>query len=177
LAPVISIFGSQIQIHYYSSTKFRSFIMKFAALAVLLATTPSSVHGFAGLSSFAGRSNVVTKATGYRDSLLMYELSGDPNSNRNNDRNSADTNANVWSVLATTEKWICETLSSNDGENGNPYSRKEVNYVCEASEDSPLIAANMFKRLREARELGQRHGVTEEDHLVDQGELLASSHK
>ena len=44
-------------------------------------------------------------------------------------------------------------------------------YVCETNEESPMIAANIFKRLREARELGQRHGVSEEDHRTEQGRL------
>ena len=115
-----------------------------------------------------GRTSTNTPAaTSYRASLLRYENSPDGTS----DNAPASSNqANVWSVLAHTEKWISETLASTETETGNPYSRKEVNYVCETNTDSPMIAANMFKRLREARELGQQHGVSEEDHKMQQGE-------
>lgn len=139
--------------------------MKFATAFALLSTIPAA-SAFAGMgNSFAGRTatsnaNVVVVPTSYRSSWLSYENSRD---------NPRSSDPNVWSVLAHTEKWISQTLASTETASGNPYSRKEVNYVCETNEDSPMIAANMFKRLREARELGQRHGVSEEDHMVDQG--------
>ncbi|CAB9516776.1 expressed unknown protein [Seminavis robusta] len=135
--------------------------MKFVTAVSWIAGV-SSVAAFAGLSTFTGRP--MQQATGYRASWLMYENSPDGAA-----KGGGGDQANVWSVLAHTERWICETLASTETDNGNPYSRKEVNYVCETNADSPMIAANMFKRLREARELGQRHGKTEADHKVDQG--------
>jgi hypothetical protein len=134
--------------------------MKFLSCIAWIATAHTAVA-----FSLAKNSNA---ATGYRASLLMYENSPDGSSDSKN--NAAPNQANVWSVLAHTEKWISETLASTETDNGNPYSRKEVNYVCETNTDTPMIAANMFKRLREARELGQQHGVSEEDHKVVQGQ-------
>ena len=146
--------------------------MKFVT-AIAVISTASTAAAFTGLSTFSGRpasSNMMAeatnrnKATGYRASLLMYENSRDP-------PNRGGADANVWTVLAHTEKWISETLAANEQPGGrNPYSRKEVNYVCETNEDSPMIVANIFKRLREARETGEEHGVSEEDRQADQGE-------
>lgn len=128
-------------------------------IAIAWMSTASTASAFA---SFGGARPTFANAvpTGYRDSELLYENARDGN---------PSPDSNVWSVLANTEKWISDTLSSSESGNGNPYSRKEVNYVCETNEESPMIAANMFKRLREARELGQRHGESEEDHRMDQG--------
>jgi len=132
--------------------------------AITWITTISSAAAFAVLTPFSkGRAlnadaNI---ATAYRASLLRYENS--------QDGNARSDSSNVWSVLAHTETWISDTLASTETASGNPYSRKEVNYVCETSEESPMIAANMFRRLREAREIGQRHGVAEEDRKADQG--------
>jgi hypothetical protein len=146
--------------------------MKFVSCIAWIATANTAV-AFSGLSSFTGTKTThhpksANVATGYRASLLMYENS--PDGSSSDSKNNAA--ANVWSVLAHTEKWISETLASTETDSGNPYSRKEVNYVCETNTDSPMIAANMFKRLREARELGQQHGVTEEDHKINQGEVV-----
>lgn len=138
--------------------------MKFIT-AISLISAASSAAAFAGLSSFSRTSTATANhhvATGYRESFVMYENERDRRGNSNTD--------NVWSVLANTEKWISETLQSSDnGSGGNPYSRKEVNYVCETQQDSPMITANIFKRLREAREMGELHGQSEEDHLAQQG--------
>lgn len=132
--------------------------------AIVLLSTLNAASAFTGISSFKGRrqdfvANANQAATGYRDSYLFYEREG----------GNSRGDSNVWSVLANTEKWISETLAASETSNGNPYSRKEVNYVCETNEESAMIAANLFKRLREARELGQQHGESEEDHKADQG--------
>ena len=150
--------------------------MKFStALSawILAATAVHSAQGFSGPIPFSRhpaveKSAVLSSAsatTGYRASWLHYENSRDPSSS------SSSSDANVWTILSHTEQWISETLASNDTGNGNPYSRKEVNYVCETQADAPMIVANLFKRLREAREIGERHGMDEEDRMTDQGEF------
>lgn len=138
----------------------------------------------------------------------------EPSSNDIGDNESSDganANANVWSVLANTERWISETLDrSNDAaraanerrdaeeakreqleeeqqqkkkmhfadekqqsedeqekskrkkkrlpRSDNPYARKEVTYVCETGSELASIVGGMFRRVREARELGEGHG-------------------
>lgn len=91
----------------------------------------------------------------------------------------------VWSVLAATERWIGASLDRcNRAENArldaeaerkkklhfadeaprsapradNPYARKEVSYVCETGEDVAAVVGGVFRRVREARELGEGHG-------------------
>lgn len=99
----------------------------------------------------------------------MYDSSGDPPST---------PDFNSWTVLANTERWISATLSdsnsqssSSSNNNNNPYARKEVSYACEASSDSALIVATIFRRLKDVRELGERHGQDEEERrLKEQGE-------
>jgi len=145
--------------------------MKFAiATIVQIGICVAAVEGFAvpfSLSSSKQPKSYYRIPTKYRNSQLYYENSRESSS-------SSSDSANVWTVLAHTEKWISETLASTETENGNPYSRKEVTYVCETQKDSPMIVANMFKRLREARELGENHGKSEEDRMVEQSKLLSS---
>lgn len=84
---------------------------------------------------------------------LFYDIQRDP------------PNENVWSVLANTERWISSTL--NDAQQGgNPLSRKEVSYVCETSQDPAMVLANIFRKLKEARQLGEAH-AQEQEELVD----------
>jgi hypothetical protein len=40
----------------------------------------------------------------------------------------------------------------------NPYVRKEVSYACETGEEICGVLGGIFRRVREARELGERHG-------------------
>ena len=40
----------------------------------------------------------------------------------------------------------------------NPYARKEVSYVCEMGDDVAGVVGGVFRRVREARELGEGHG-------------------
>jgi hypothetical protein len=68
-------------------------------------------------------------------------------------------------VLADTEKWMSMTLK-DASDAGNPLSRKEVSYVCETSNDSAMILANVFRKLKEFRLLGEKHGSTQES-LID----------
>lgn len=98
----------------------------------------------------------------------MYEASNDP-------PNDGDIK-NMWSALASTERWISDTLNSNaragaGGKMENPYTRKELSYVCETADEGAMIVAGIFRRLREARELGETHGVMQEEHLAEQGEF------
>lgn len=74
----------------------------------------------------------------------------------------------MWAVLATTERWLSDTLASQEGQS-NPFTRKEVSYVCENSEDASMICAGIFRRLREARQQGETHGQVEEERLMEQG--------
>ena len=41
----------------------------------------------------------------------------------------------------------------------NPYVRKEVSYICETGDEICGVIGGIFRRIREARELGERHGV------------------
>jgi hypothetical protein len=92
----------------------------------------------------------------------MYENSRDP---------PMDQPQNAWQVLANTEQWISNTLASASSgpSSANPYSRKEVSYVCEQHSESPLILANIFRLLKEARERGENHGAEEEERAEEQG--------
>ena len=90
------------------------------------------------------------------DSRLFYDIQRD---NRPND--------NVWSVLATTERWISDTLANAKSADGtNPLSRKEVSYVCETSTDAAMVLASIFRKLKEARQLGETHGEEQEELLT-----------
>jgi len=114
-------------------------------LSLLLA---SSVDAF---SSSVNSAHSRTKST-----QLYYDIQRDP------------SDENVWSVLANTEKWIASTLS--DAKAGaTPLSRKEVSYVCETSTDPAMILANIFRKLKEARELGEAH-AQEQEEFVDEKE-------
>jgi len=75
------------------------------------------------------------------------------------------SNENVWNVLATTERWIGEMLNSSAE---TPLSRKEVSYVCEASTDAAMVIANVFRKLKEARQLGETHGEEQEELNAEQ---------
>jgi hypothetical protein len=87
---------------------------------------------------------------------LFYDAQSDP------------PNENVWSVLASTERWIKTTLDDAQ-QGGNPLSRKEVSYVCETSPDPAMILANIFRKLKEARQLGESHAQQQEERLEEEG--------
>lgn len=111
--------------------------------------------------------------------MVMYDNSRDPPNDKPGRRRSGSGSGsssnpiNAWTVLSNTEQWISKTLldsnaaasssssSSSGGIGQNPYSRKEVSYVCEASGESAIIVANLFRRLKEAREMGECHGKQE----------------
>ena len=51
----------------------------------------------------------------------------------------------------------------------NPYARKEVSYVCETGDELSVVVGGIFRRVREARELGESHGRSADLRL---GELM-----
>lgn len=90
---------------------------------------------------------------------------------------SAETGEGIWTVLANTEKWISDTLERSNraaapGQptGSNPYSRKEVSYVCETVEDLAAVVAGAFRRVKDAREMGETHASEQEHILADKGE-------
>jgi hypothetical protein len=142
--------------------------MKLALVACV--TMPLAAAAFSTHSSFttarsrslSSRRRAFTTGPNRASSLVMYDGSRDPPSS---------PELNAWQVLATTERWISSTLAAADTGAGNPYSRKEVSYVCEPQRDAALIVAGIFRRLKESREEGQAHGAAEEARAVDQGTL------
>jgi len=105
-----------------------------------------------------------------RDTMLMYEPSDVP-PHDDNGRSILNGDSGVWSALANTERWISTTLSQQPAAGGgsNPYVRKEVSYVCETTDEPIMAVANVFRRVREARELGESHSRVEEAVVVDKG--------
>ena len=141
--------------------------MKLALVACV--TMPLAAASFSTHSSFtAARSHISSRRRAFTSgpnrasSLVMYDYSRDPPSS---------PELNAWQVLATTERWISSTLAAAETGAGNPYSRKEVSYVCEPQRDAALIVAGIFRRLKESREEGESHGAAEEARAVDQGML------
>jgi hypothetical protein len=132
--------------------------------AYLLLLAASSAAAFSALSSFARRtpfSGVTQHSQHYQSQLptiTMYDSSRE---------SSSSPELNSWHVLASTERWISATLADQNSpkasssnastNNNNPYTRKEVSYACESFVDSPMIVASIFRRLKEAREVGEKH--------------------
>lgn len=126
--------------------------MKFSRTALscslaVVATLPTATTAFVQIPPSAKPTSTTSR--------LYYDIQRDP------------PNENVWSVLANTERWITSTLADAQKENGNPLTRKEVSYVCETSKDPAMILANVFRKLKEARQLGETH-AQEQEELVDQ---------
>ena len=113
----------------------------------------------------------------------LNDDNGGQNNNNNNNLDGTGIGGGVggvgygddmlWSALTRTERWISDTLSSADGtgssggddENNqnrnNPYSRKEVSYVCDTSGSTAGSVAAAFRLVREARGAGECHGRSE----------------
>ncbi|OEU12204.1 hypothetical protein FRACYDRAFT_244462 [Fragilariopsis cylindrus CCMP1102] len=101
-----------------------------------------------------------TKAASKSRSRLYYDIQRDP-----------QPSDNVWAILSNTEKWISQTLAdAQKGKKENPLSRKEVSYVCETSKDPAMILANIFRKVKEARQLGESHGQDQEELIDEKGE-------
>jgi len=134
-------------------------------LHLLLTAIPIATAWTASSSSsaFTGRQMPARAVHFSNDAMVMYESPRDPPDN--------SRNGNMWAVLATTERWLSETLASQEGQD-NPFTRKEVSYVCENSSEGAMITAGIFRRLREAREQGETHGQVEEERLMEKGTVL-----
>jgi len=102
---------------------------------------------------------------GRQKGIVRYEPSSDQ------PEISYSDSSGVWTALAATEKWIVQTLATSGGATGssNPYTRKEVNYVCEIARESSMVVASLFRRVREARELGESHAEADKAHSMDRG--------
>ena len=106
----------------------------------------------------------------------MYD---DSTSKSSSDSSTSKTDI-VWTTLSNTEKWIQKTLGlggdgngsspSSNSKKSNPYTRKEVAYVCETSDTLEEIVSGLFRRLREMREVGAGHGQAEEELRKNQRE-------
>jgi hypothetical protein len=59
---------------------------------------------------------------------------------------------------------------------GNPYTRKEVEYACENAQEASMITALVFRRLREFREIGERHGAAQEELRRAEGQYGNNAH-
>lgn len=94
-----------------------------------------------------------------KSTRLFYDIQRDP-----------QPNDNVWSILSNTERWISKTLNEAQIGNNNPLSRKEVSYVCETSKDPAMILANIFRKVKEARQLGESHAQDQEELIEEHGE-------
>lgn len=138
--------------------------MKLPLHLLLSATTVTAWTASSSSSAFTGRCLTQRSAHFASNGMIMYESPRDPPGD------SSSKNANMWTVLADTEKWLSDTLNSaQEGEKNNPFTRKEISYVCENSSEGAMITAGIFRRLREAREQGETHGQVEEDRLMEQG--------
>lgn len=59
-----------------------------------------------------------------------------------------------WNALSHTEEWMSNTLKSSAN---NPLVRNEVSYECEMNPGILSCITGIFRRYREARQLGQRY--------------------
>ena len=70
------------------------------------------------------------------------------------------------------------SAADSDGENNmmqpqnNPYARKEVSYVCETGDELIVVVGGIFRRVREARELGESHGKSADLRLGECKKLM-----
>ena len=118
----------------------------------------------------------VRQPGGASSTRLYYEPGCDP-PNDNVPGSAAATGEDIFNVLAKTEKWVSETLRRSNRaaapgrtSGDNPYSRKEVTYVCESAKDQASLVAGIFRRVRDAREMGEAHASEQEENLAERGE-------
>jgi hypothetical protein len=143
--------------------------MKLPLHLLLSTALPLGVFGWTSSSAFTGRPVVVQQQPTplNKHHFVMYnDAPRDP-------PDSSDQQ-NMFTVLANTERWLSDTLaaSQTDGpSSSNPFTRKEVSYVCENSPEAAMIVAGTFRRLKEAREQGETHGQMEEERLMEKGVL------
>ena len=127
------------------------FSVSFLAL-LWFSSTDVLVDAFIPLSS----------STASKSTHLFYDIQ----------RDSSQPSDNVWSVLSNTERWISNTLADAQTGANNPLSRKEVSYVCETSRDPAMILANIFRKVKEAREMGESHAQDQEALIDEHGGTL-----
>jgi hypothetical protein len=125
----------------------------FLSLLVLFCSAAVIVDAFVPKPTSISTSILTSTSESTR---LFYDIQRDPS-----------PNGNVWSILSNTEKWISNTLSDAQTGNNNPLSRKEVSYVCETSQDPAMILANVFRKVKEARQVGESHAQDQES-LIDE---------
>jgi len=151
--------SSRIDIKQHQKMILVQFFVCFLSLGI----TPSWTFAPSFISTASGRYSDQSRF-GRRKGVVRYE----PNADQ--PEISYSDSSGVWSALAATEKWIVQTLTSSGGVAGsNPYTRKEVSYVCEIARESPMVVASLFRRVREARELGESHAEDERAHNMDKG--------
>lgn len=98
---------------------------------------------------------------------LWYEPTPDNQNDAQSAKSAKDAlDSGFWNAISYTEQWISQTLkeSSKKGKS-NPYARKELIYVCEMNTMPLAAVAGIFRRFREAREMGERHSIAEENML------------
>jgi len=142
--------------------------MRFTSKSVFILSvvvSPSTLSAFAPTNHIPGRDVIFSKldrsTSGRGNTMIMAEAGIDSDPKRNS--------GSMLSVLANTERWISETLGQHKKAGPNPHSRKEVSYVCENTKDPIMTVANIFRQVKEARELGESHSITEEDMMIDKG--------
>jgi len=75
-----------------------------------------------------------------------------------NDRNAKLREEEKKSKMHFADEKEKQQQSSSAQPQDNPYARKEVSYVCETGDELSLVVGGIFRRVREARELGESHG-------------------
>lgn len=146
------------------------FLLVAMTTASLIPSLPS--HALAPTSSIARqrRSRLLRVGGGGRtkgSTVLRYKSSFEPLFHDDKpDDDQRPSSDNVWTALTETAKWMSETAalaSSSSSESGvpNPYATKAVSYVSEPQQDVTLVVSGIFRRLREARELGELHMIAE----------------
>lgn len=75
-------------------------------------------------------------------------------------RSAASRNTNTAESKPENEKKMhfADEKQSASAAANNPYARKEVTYACETAGELAGVVGGVFRRVREARELGERHG-------------------
>jgi len=121
-------------------------------------------NAFHSTSKFLGQEIRVRQevnAVYKKNDITMYDYSHEPPSNENN---------NIFNVLANTERWISNFSSGKD----DTLKRKSVSFVCESNDEEATITAGIFRRLKEARCVGEQHGQSEEEYLAQAGEEVSA---
>lgn len=142
-------------------------MMKLSLLLALLSSeTVIAFH----TSSFQTRVSLQqidsVKRRNHESSALNYSPNDDP---------QLPSNGGVWTALQLTEKWISAVLGDPSAKTGrvepksNPYARKEVSYSCEMTDQTIMAVAGIFRRLKEAREMGEEHARCEKELIEDRG--------